>query len=258
MSVSLTGLSLDSGSWHHIVITAVGTIASFYINGSFVGGQSLVGSVLDDSNREILLGQLFPCKLLKCCLFVCLFICLREREGGGAVVQHLWLLYSWLNWIPLLWIFSWKLFQWSNARSVLFQPSLDSQVRKKSNQLSPCIHSDVITLYVHVHYWCHANFHYLHANNTCISVKFPQGDYRGLHWLLTFDPSEQWVSLSSFPPSHRHQQPSHMRAAPSQPGQDSSYQFPGSPTKLCQWLWYQPGMDFGCRRTQYQHHISAD
>ena len=97
MSVSLTGLSLDSGSWHHIVITAVGTIASFYINGSFVGGQSLVGSVLDDSNREILLGQLFPCKLLKCCLFVCLFICLREREGGGAVVQHLWLLYSWLN-----------------------------------------------------------------------------------------------------------------------------------------------------------------
>ena len=63
VSVSLTGLSLDPGSWHHVVVTTVGTFSSFYINGSFVGGQSLVGSVTDDPSRDILLGQLFPCKL---------------------------------------------------------------------------------------------------------------------------------------------------------------------------------------------------
>ena len=61
----MTGLSLDPGSWHHIVVTAVGTVASFYVNGSFIGGQSLVGSIVDDPNRNILLGQLFPCKLFK-------------------------------------------------------------------------------------------------------------------------------------------------------------------------------------------------
>ena len=58
----MAGLSLDPGNWHHIAVTAVSTTASFYINGSFIGGQSLVGSVMDDPNRDILLGQLFPCK----------------------------------------------------------------------------------------------------------------------------------------------------------------------------------------------------
>ena len=69
-NVSLPGLSLDPGSWHHIVVTAVDTIASFYINGSFVGGQSLVGSIMDDPNRDILVGQLFTCKL-PTLLFLC-------------------------------------------------------------------------------------------------------------------------------------------------------------------------------------------
>ena len=73
-SVSLAGLSLDPGSWHHIVVTAVGTVASFYVNGSFTGGQSLVGSIVDDPNRNILLGQLFPCKFQ--------LVYLGEVKGG--------------------------------------------------------------------------------------------------------------------------------------------------------------------------------
>ena len=63
-SVSLTGLSLEAGRWHHIVVTLVGMQASFYVNGSFIGGQTLVGSVVDSASRDILLGQLYPCKLL--------------------------------------------------------------------------------------------------------------------------------------------------------------------------------------------------
>lgn len=58
-SVSLTGLSLEAGRWHHIVVTAVSTRSSFYVNGSFVGGQTLLGSIVDSPNRDILLGQLF-------------------------------------------------------------------------------------------------------------------------------------------------------------------------------------------------------
>ena len=62
-SVSLTGLSLEPGRWHHIAVTAVATQASFYVNGSFVGGLTLAGSIVDSPNRDVLLGQLVTCEL---------------------------------------------------------------------------------------------------------------------------------------------------------------------------------------------------
>ena len=62
-SVSWTGLILDAERWHHILVTVFDTQASLYVNGSFVGGQALVGSIMDSSSRNVLLGQLYPCEL---------------------------------------------------------------------------------------------------------------------------------------------------------------------------------------------------
>ena len=59
----MTGLTLEPGSWHHIVVTVFATDASFYINGSFIGGLTLEGSITDSPSRDVLLGQLFPCEL---------------------------------------------------------------------------------------------------------------------------------------------------------------------------------------------------
>ena len=70
------------------MVTAVGTISSFYINGSFIGGQSLVGSIMDNTNRDILLGQLFPCKLLAC-PFVRSFVRGRGRERGERACVYI-------------------------------------------------------------------------------------------------------------------------------------------------------------------------
>ena len=67
-SVSVTELTLDAERWHHIVVTVFDTQAAFYINGSFVGGQTLVGSIVDSLNRDILLGQLFACRLSLLCV----------------------------------------------------------------------------------------------------------------------------------------------------------------------------------------------
>ena len=51
-------LALDHAHWHHITVTVFEEDAAIYVNGSLVGVMALVGPVLDDTSRDVKLGQI--------------------------------------------------------------------------------------------------------------------------------------------------------------------------------------------------------
>lgn len=62
VSYTIDGLSLDHRFWHHVAITVFADDAAFYINGTVVEAPRLQGSIVDEVNGNLKLGQMDTCK----------------------------------------------------------------------------------------------------------------------------------------------------------------------------------------------------
>lgn len=63
-TVSVDSLSLSPDYWHHIAVTVYREDAALYINGTVVSAKSLEGEMVDDSTRNVYLGQTIPCECM--------------------------------------------------------------------------------------------------------------------------------------------------------------------------------------------------
>lgn len=62
-TVSVSGLNLDPGYWHHIAVTVYDEDSAFYVNGTVVLVEPLEGRMVDDSTSgTVFLGQIFECE----------------------------------------------------------------------------------------------------------------------------------------------------------------------------------------------------
>ena len=66
VSYTVDRLSLDHRYWHHLAVTIFANDAAFYVNGTVVEATSLQGSIVDEVNGNLKLGQIDLRKLLIC------------------------------------------------------------------------------------------------------------------------------------------------------------------------------------------------
>lgn len=64
VSYTVQGLFLDHRYWHHLVVTVFAEDAAFYVNGTLVEATGLQGSIVDEDNGDLKLGQIDSRKYL--------------------------------------------------------------------------------------------------------------------------------------------------------------------------------------------------